>query len=201
MTAVNEIFRSCSDESNLIERFIASERVFLSVDPVVCYTDVLLDIQGLIKEKGKTLDIVSVKSLSAFTENNGIDQADLVIIACGDVTLTEMPAYLRNEVDKESLHDCTSKIFGNNWLMVRVHVSTDDNHVMEILDSKSLPGDAHNVSGVRWKDSSALLDYLDNMDVINCSIERESGVSPPDHNLACVGVKNLYTSDDLEFVE
>lgn len=201
MTAVNEIFKRCSDEQDLLDNFVTTERIFLSVDPVVCYTDVLLAMQSLIKEKGKSLDVVSVKSLSAFTEEKNIEKAKLIIVACGDVTLTGMPAYLRKEVDKERLNDCTSKIFGHSWLMMRVHVSTDDNHVVEILNSKSLPDSAHNVSGAQWQDSSALLDYLEKMAVINCSVEKESKALDVDPNLACVGVKSLYNSDDLEFLE
>lgn len=147
----------------LLKHLKKSKRVFLSVNPVIAFSDVLIEIEKQLSTDQFSVDIISADKLSSLTESN----TDTALIACGDMPLKELPSYLRGIVNSEGLQEIIDSISASPWLALRVHLSNSGNHLYEFLPSDSIENNEVNLCDSSWTNSSLLATRFDQSFLIN----------------------------------
>ncbi len=126
----------------LLRRLRKVKRIFLSVNPVMDYSDVLIDIEQQLASDDYTVDIVSVDKLS----NLATSITSTALIICGDVPLKKLPSFIREKVHDDDLQVVNEPI----WVALRVHVSSSGNTMFEFLSSDALETPEVSLSDSSW---------------------------------------------------
>ena len=168
-----------------------SKRIFLSVNPVIAFSEVLLSLDKCIQEQGVVSDIASVDKLKEF--DGGDDR--MVMMACGDMPLSEIPSYLRGAIQDSGLGETEAKAVSSApWLMLRVHISNTDNHIFNYLDSGSIEDSSISLCDESWTKFPLSRTRFDN------SLEAYSENHAPDVSVI-QSQQGKAAGSDFEFLE
>jgi len=176
--------------SALLDNLKKARRIFLSVNPVIAFSDVLMTIDKRIATKDHLVDVVSVEKLPNLRHSD----THSAIIACGDMPLKELPSYLRGIIHTDGLQDIIESISASPWLVLRVHLSQCGNHIFEFLASDTLEQPNVNLCDTSWTKFSLLKQRFDKAVLLNGNGDKVRDNAPAHSLLKAVG-------SDLEFLE
>jgi len=174
----------------LMRQLKKNRRIFLSVNPVIAFSDVMMAIEASLSTNDETINVVSVEKLANL---NGIDSRP-ALIACGDMHLKELPSYLRGIIHKEGLQDIIGSISESPWMALRVYISNTDDHVFEYLISDSLVDPEVHLFDGSWTKLSLLKSRFDKTVMVN-------GNGDPAHRDFVQSPPTKLIENDLIFME
>lgn len=175
---------------HLLEQLKTSKKIFLSVNPVIAFSDVLIALEKKLVSGSDTVDIVSLDKLSNLENSN----SEPAIVACGDLPLKELPSYLRGTTATSGEQDSFNVLSTTPWLALRVHVSTQSDHVFQYLSSTSLEKENISLNDSSWTNFQLLEKRFAKSKIISSKGESIDQLKPKLSNTKFVG-------SDLEFIE
>jgi len=155
---MNNDLKDMTLPTTLLEELKSVSRIFLSVNPVIAFSDVLMAIEKQVATPGNAVDVVSVDRLPNLTSS----VTNTALIACGDMPLKELPSYLRGIIHKDGLQDIVESISASPWLALRVHISNSSDHIFEFLSSSALEVSKVNLCDSSWTNFNLLKERFEN---------------------------------------
>jgi hypothetical protein len=174
----------------LLEQLKSVNRIFLSVNPVIAFSDVMMEIEKQVATPGNPVDVVPVDKLPVFTKS----VINTAIITCGDMPLKELPSYLREIIHKDGLLDFEENISTSPWLALRVHISNANDHIFEFLSSSALELPKVSLCDSSWMKFNLLQNRFENSSTLLGNGGVASGGARKSSSTKVVG-------NDLEFLE
>jgi hypothetical protein len=174
----------------LLDQLMSASRIFLSVSPVIAFSDVLMEIEKRVATTSNPADVVPADKLQSFTK----PVMNTTIISCGDMPLKELPSYLRGIIDKDGLLKIEENISASTWLALRVYVSNTNDHIFEFLSCSALELPKVSLIDSSWMKSNLLKNRFENSSSLFGNGEPASGVAREPSSTKAV-------SNDLEFLE
>ena len=147
--------------------------IFLSVNPIFAFSDVLMSLDECIQGYGETSDVLSMEKFKESSANN----KHAKIVVCGNMLLREIPFSL-----------CAAGIKSTSpWLLLRVNISNTGKYTYNYLDSSSIEDSNISLNDESWG----------NIPVSNFRFN-QAQKSYSKHNIS--GSSNIENSE-LEFLE
>ncbi|WP_045861743.1 hypothetical protein [Teredinibacter purpureus] len=171
---------------SLLEELVSAKRIFLSVSPVILYSEIVSSLDEYMANRGTPLEIISFENLEKLEGINDLP----ALIACGDISLKQLPSYVRGLVTEKNKLHLAKVISTTPWLALRVSSPMSATSFdFEFLSSETLPPEGIDLCDVSWTGTNEMKMRFEN--AVYCS-----------ENTA---VKRSYPvdrdSDNLEFIE
>lgn len=167
----------------LLEQLAGTRRIFLTVSPVILYSEILSALDELMASYGPPLEIISFEDLDKLEAIGGSP----ALIACGDIALNQLPGYVRGLVsDKKKLH-LAEVISATPWLALRISSPASSSHFdFEFLLSSTLPPEGVDLCDISWTDVSVAKQRFQSL--VRCTEGTQT-------------TEEIREDDDLEFIE
>ena len=174
----------------LQDELLCARRIFLSVNPIAAFSDVLLALDKIFKDSKTEFDISSISKLHEIDTSN----CSSLIIACGDMPLKEIPSYLRGLAVQHKISGRGDDLSHAPWLVLRAHISNNQNHLFEYLSSSEIDHPCPSLLDTSWSDFALLTRRFEKAKKISgTDVEGRQSIFP-DTSKRVVG-------GDLEFLE